>query len=567
VTCNQYGLAVLVVAFMAIFLRFYYIDHFEFWYDEAFNVLAANRNLHPPTFPPVYFWLLSLWIKYAGNTEAILRLPSALFSLLTIPVFYRMVRIVLNRWQSLLGALMVTLAPFHIWYAHEVAPYSISLFCMSLVYYFYLKVIYQKKNKYIFFAILMTLISLSIDYFSLIIVLPLISCLIVYLISNRKKILALSFLLCLLGMGLIVLDLLKYVEESVRWINYAIDPFIILSNLLLGYTFDVPTSYVAYLSIIVVVAFISRSLIVNREWRLICIIILPIIVSYFFSFFIFPVVVSRKFIGLSIPIFFALTFSAFRQKSLTGRMLFVFILLIMTYFNVHLFNKPISFQQSTASNDFHRGLYYKYPHKKIFGYLLNNVKRDDVVLYTNTMLRPLIKYHLFKHDYYYKNYLALLAEELTYEENDFLLESLVVRMDETIDKLNKANLKIRSRRPIDADLFYHNMDILGRVGRYAITQRQMNEIDKKVRQKISEYKLRWNEYYDYSFLYVFLDQGGLEILNAKQYFLLTSSWDRSLGLLDERNMKIRRWMFDHLKREKTLLIDGIIIDVFSSNDF
>jgi uncharacterized membrane protein len=63
------------------------------WLDEANTALIANESLKQivsslsrDVSPPLYYFLLSGWVRLFGNSEIVLRLPSVLFYLAGICV-------------------------------------------------------------------------------------------------------------------------------------------------------------------------------------------------------------------------------------------------------------------------------------------------------------------------------------------------------------------------------------------------------------------------------------------------------------------------------------------------
>jgi uncharacterized membrane protein len=114
------------------------LDLQSLWYDEGLQYYVAVNNgiggLFTQTHsfhPPLSFLINHLFLQI-GQSEVFLRLPSALFGLASLPVFYILGRDVTSRQVALLSTSILALSPFHIWYSQDGRMYSQVLF-FSLV--------------------------------------------------------------------------------------------------------------------------------------------------------------------------------------------------------------------------------------------------------------------------------------------------------------------------------------------------------------------------------------------------------------------------------------------------
>ncbi len=126
---------VLIMA-VAIPLRFLLLGNAALWYDETGAVwmatlpfarmLAATAgDVHPP----LYLAMLWVLVRLAGTGEAVVRLPSVIASLLSIPWAWRIgERLGLSRSAVLIGALFIALAPVQIHFAQEARMYALLQF-------------------------------------------------------------------------------------------------------------------------------------------------------------------------------------------------------------------------------------------------------------------------------------------------------------------------------------------------------------------------------------------------------------------------------------------------------
>jgi mannosyltransferase len=128
--------AVLLVIALGAFLRLYRIGAQPLWVDEASSLRFARGSLTrlwswstlvDPGNPPLYYSLLHGWLAF-GDSEASLRLLSALFGVLTIPLVYALGRTIRDHRLGIVSALLFAISPFQVWYSQEARGYSLLTF-------------------------------------------------------------------------------------------------------------------------------------------------------------------------------------------------------------------------------------------------------------------------------------------------------------------------------------------------------------------------------------------------------------------------------------------------------
>ncbi len=137
---HEIYLIVAILIFAAL-LRFYRLEYQSFWTDEIITNKASKNSVsdlifHPTTnnnMPPLYFVITHLLLKVDHySAELLLRFPSVLFGVLSVAVFYFIVKRFLGSKVSLVATAFMAIAPFHIWYSQEARPYSLLLFLSLL---------------------------------------------------------------------------------------------------------------------------------------------------------------------------------------------------------------------------------------------------------------------------------------------------------------------------------------------------------------------------------------------------------------------------------------------------
>ncbi len=121
----------LVVLLLAAAARFHRLDAQSLWYDEGITAAHTARSL-PELIPllqvnvhtPAYFVLLAGWTDVAGDSEFALRLPSALFSILSVALAYALGARLYGSLAGVAAAALVALNSFSIGYAQEARMYA-----------------------------------------------------------------------------------------------------------------------------------------------------------------------------------------------------------------------------------------------------------------------------------------------------------------------------------------------------------------------------------------------------------------------------------------------------------
>lgn len=128
----------LLLILLAFGLRLWRIEDKSIWWDESLSLYRAQQDVPyilsnridfpgastTDQHPPLYFVLLHFFIRFAGESDLALRLPSVLWAVLLVPLLYRLGTRLWDRSIGLLAALWGTLSPFYLWYAQEARMYT-----------------------------------------------------------------------------------------------------------------------------------------------------------------------------------------------------------------------------------------------------------------------------------------------------------------------------------------------------------------------------------------------------------------------------------------------------------
>ena len=122
------------------FLRIWHIGANSLWFDEVFSrnvavdsdaATIARDGVAGDVHPPLYFMLLSGWVRIAGDSDVALRFLSALLMILTLPAFYHLGRYAANERVGLLMLGLGVISPFQVYYAQESRQYALSVLTAS----------------------------------------------------------------------------------------------------------------------------------------------------------------------------------------------------------------------------------------------------------------------------------------------------------------------------------------------------------------------------------------------------------------------------------------------------
>ncbi|MCY3797625.1 MAG: glycosyltransferase family 39 protein [Chloroflexi bacterium] len=133
------------VLLLAFYLRLEELGNWPLRWDEAFSVWEAQmgflevtgftaRDVHPP----MYFWLLHIWVRLAGTSELAIRALSVFFSQITIVTVYTLIlRLSKRERAAWLGVLLITTSPYHIHWSQDARMYALATMFATLVIYAY----------------------------------------------------------------------------------------------------------------------------------------------------------------------------------------------------------------------------------------------------------------------------------------------------------------------------------------------------------------------------------------------------------------------------------------------
>ena len=139
----------LLVGLLAFALRVYNLQGQSLWHDEGASLYYAS--LPPATMvaevaelgeiPPLYYLLLHFWLPLAGDGEAALRFPAAVFGTLGVLATYQLGSRLGGRGVGLAAALFVAVSPLHVWQSQETRMYTLAMLLSALSAYLFARLL------------------------------------------------------------------------------------------------------------------------------------------------------------------------------------------------------------------------------------------------------------------------------------------------------------------------------------------------------------------------------------------------------------------------------------------
>ncbi len=125
--------ALIVILLTSFALRAWRLGDANVWWDEGLAIWAVRLNWLDMTLwtaadvhPPIYFWLLKASVTLAGETEYAARFVSVLCGMVTVAALYALGRTLLQPRMALLGATLLAISRFHVWWSQEMRMYIVA---------------------------------------------------------------------------------------------------------------------------------------------------------------------------------------------------------------------------------------------------------------------------------------------------------------------------------------------------------------------------------------------------------------------------------------------------------
>ena len=143
-------------------LRLYGLEFQSLWQDEGLQFYVATQNSFSELFhqtrsfhPPLSFIVNHLFLLL-GDSDFLLRLPSALCGIASLPILYVLGRELTSKEATVFAVFVLALSPFHIWYSQDARMYSQLMFLSLLSSVLLLQALRRGKVSWWFYYVLVS---------------------------------------------------------------------------------------------------------------------------------------------------------------------------------------------------------------------------------------------------------------------------------------------------------------------------------------------------------------------------------------------------------------------------
>lgn len=144
-----YYLGMVAVLLLCAWIAVFHLDRESIWYDEGFTAYVVYHDADAPdgireslryvvdslvgvfergrgdVHPLLYYYAVDVWTLMMGEAVWVLRLPSVFFGLIGLAATYALGRTLFDRPTGILGALLLGIAHFYIYYNREARMYTL----------------------------------------------------------------------------------------------------------------------------------------------------------------------------------------------------------------------------------------------------------------------------------------------------------------------------------------------------------------------------------------------------------------------------------------------------------
>jgi len=164
-------LVLAIIILVGISLRLYKLDSQCLWYDETTKIASAKCQYtlreffqHADPKEVVYTLLLKIWMKIFGDSEFAVRSMSVLFGVLSVFFIYILASELFSETVGLISSFLLSISPFHIYYSQQNLLYTLFLLLAILSTLIFVRV-YNTNKKILYLAYFIVNILLCYTHF------------------------------------------------------------------------------------------------------------------------------------------------------------------------------------------------------------------------------------------------------------------------------------------------------------------------------------------------------------------------------------------------------------------
>lgn len=165
------------ILFCGVILRFYGLGAESLWADEGITVqtvsdsfAAMQQILSKAIHPPLHYLILHPLTHVFGNSEFVVRLPSALFGIVSIVMTYLLGKRLFNTQTGLIAAGLVALSYVQIRYSQEARNYALLNMLALFSYYSFVQLLQKPSRKHTVGYLIASVLMLYTHFYGLFII-------------------------------------------------------------------------------------------------------------------------------------------------------------------------------------------------------------------------------------------------------------------------------------------------------------------------------------------------------------------------------------------------------------
>lgn len=353
------------LAGLALILRLFHLGAWSFWHDEALTILLARKPFPDlvaitaaDVHPPFYFLLVKLFL-FLGQSEFVVRLPSALCSAGAVVMLYLIGRDLFDERVGLVSTFIMAVSPLQLFYAQEARMYAQLLLLTGCVVWAFIHALRDNRRRWWGLFIGAATLACYTAYFSF----PVFLAMVLYMLlvdRRREQILALG--VSLLVVGVLYLPWLSVFSSQTRAVlaSYWIEtpPLLALLTTLDGFFVGISLPAVWIAISLAVTLFVFFAILNNVRhalsegssdspalWLLLLWLVVPLLGTYLISLF-RPLFQLRTVLTASLPVYLLVGWGLIRtprprlNQGLFAPTLIIMLLALFNFYFDPAYAKP-----------------------------------------------------------------------------------------------------------------------------------------------------------------------------------------------------------------------------------
>ncbi|MCL4256670.1 MAG: glycosyltransferase family 39 protein, partial [Anaerolineae bacterium] len=145
-----------VILLIAFLLRVHDIGGQSLWHDEGNTYVQTTRNFAEiadnagrDIHPPLYYWLITVWTRFMGDSETGLRSLSLFASLITVAVTFAIGKRLFGIIPAVFAMIFISLNTFSIYYAQEARMYALLALLGALAMWLFVRFIMPVRTAFL----------------------------------------------------------------------------------------------------------------------------------------------------------------------------------------------------------------------------------------------------------------------------------------------------------------------------------------------------------------------------------------------------------------------------------